>query len=192
MNRIKLIVLAGLALAAVGASASEVSGSAVSTNDTAAQSQAGGGAVLFAPDTTENSQVKYAASTAVAPALTSGLDTCMGSTSAGASGMSFGVSLGSTWTDKNCVLLKNAREEWNMGQHGAAIALLCTNDDVRYSISVSGGILDKRSDGAVIRRGCPMTKDEWIAKGRPLLDPDTGMEVKSGSVVTAAPEVVSK
>jgi len=101
--------------------------------------------------------------------------------------MSFGVALGTTWTDSNCTMLKNAREEWNMGEHSAALALLCTNDDIRYSISVSGGVIDRRKDGATIRRGCPMTKAEWVAAGRPLIDPDTGAAVASGAVVQAAP-----
>jgi hypothetical protein len=34
---------------------------------------------------------------------------CMGSTSAGASGVGFGVSIGSSWTDDNCVVLEQVR-----------------------------------------------------------------------------------
>lgn len=34
---------------------------------------------------------------------------CMGSTTAGAQGMSFGVSLGTSWTDSNCMLLEQVR-----------------------------------------------------------------------------------
>src|SRR5271163_4548139 len=131
----KLIVLALLSVStAVFAAGTSTVGSAANSQTS---SGATGGSLLFAPN--ETSTVKYAANSAFAPALTSSNDTCMGSSSLGATGMSFGVALGSTWTDKNCTMLKNAREEWNMGQHAAALALLCTNDDVRYSISVSGG-----------------------------------------------------
>ena len=49
------------------------------------------------------------------PNLTSSNDTCMGSVSAGGSGPGFGLSLGKTYTDTNCVRLKNSRELWNMG-----------------------------------------------------------------------------
>jgi hypothetical protein len=164
------------------------SGSASSQSQT--QSQAAGGALLFAPDTVNNSTVRYATNSAFAPALTSSNDTCMGSSSLGATGMSFGVSLGSTWTDSNCKLLKNARELWNQGNHAASMALLCTDDDVKYSISVSGGVMDRRMDGAVIRLGCPMSKEEWISKGRPLIDPMTGQQVVAGSVIQSAPVVV--
>ena len=48
--------------------------------------------------------------------------------------------------------------------------------------------MDRRQDGAVVRLGCPMTKEQWIAAGRPsLVDPVTGQSVTVGSVVRAAP-----
>jgi hypothetical protein len=105
----------------------------------------------------------------------------------GATGMSFGVALGTTWTDLTCEVIKKSSTLWNAGQHMAAIAELCTDEEMRYSISVSGGIMDKRADGATIRIGCPMTKEEWIAAGRPLIDPETSMATASGTVVVAAP-----
>jgi hypothetical protein len=180
MNK-KLLVATVLSLSSAVAFAQTAS----TASNASTQSAAQGGSLLFAP--VSDSTVRYATSSAFAPSLTSSNDTCMGSSSMGATGMSFGVALGSTWTDSNCTMLKNAREEWNMGEHSAAMALLCTNDDIRYSISVSGGVIDRRKDGATIRRGCPMTKAEWVAAGRPLIDPDTGQAVAPGSVVTPAP-----
>jgi hypothetical protein len=47
-------------------------------------------------------------STAYAPALTSGIDTCLGSESAGAQTGIFGISLGHTKRDKNCEFIKKA------------------------------------------------------------------------------------
>ena len=182
MNK-KLIAVAVLSLTSFAAFAQAVPVSAVTTASTTAG--ATGGELMYAPVT--NSTVRYAASSAFGPALTSSNDTCMGSSSIGASGASFGLSIGSTWTDKNCMMLKNSRELWNQGKHPAAMALMCTDDDIRYAISVSGGVLDRRQDGAIIRLGCPMTKDEWIAKGRPIIDPATGAAVEVGSVVQAAP-----
>ena len=77
-------------------------------------------------------------SSAYAPALTSGNDTCMGSSSLGASVAGLGFSVGSTWTDGNCVRLKNARELYAMGQQPVAIAMMCQNDDVRKAAESAG------------------------------------------------------
>lgn len=74
----------------------------------------------------------------VAPALTSSNDTCMGSSSLGAAGVGFGVSIGTSWTDKNCVMLKNARELYNMGMKGAAMARLCMDDDNKEALELTG------------------------------------------------------
>lgn len=188
----KKILLAAAVLFAWNTAFADTNVASTNANTAASQSAGGNQGQSLSIDNHEVvGGTRYAANTAVAPALSSGIDTCMGSSSLGASGMSFGVSLGSTWTDKNCVMLKNARELWNAGQHSASMALLCTDDDIRYSISVSGGILDRRSDGSIIRLGCPMTKKDWIAAGRPLLDPETGSPVQSGSIVAAAPVSVS-
>ena len=173
LTRTKFTALALLSFASLSAVAQSLP-VAGSTSKAQTQSQAQGGALDYAPVTTENSTVRYATSSAFAPALTSSNDTCMGSSSLGATGMSFGVALGSTWTDKNCEMLKNARELWNQGDHAAALALLCSDDDIHYAVAVSGGILERREDGTVVHRGCPMTKDQWIAAGRPLIDPSTG------------------
>ena len=85
----------------------------------------------------------YAPYIPVAPAfsapLTASNDTCMGSSSGGAAGPGFSLSLGSTWSDKNCVMLKNARELWNMGLREAAYARLCMDSDNRDAIKYSGG-----------------------------------------------------
>jgi hypothetical protein len=62
----------------------------------------------------------------------------MGSTAVGASAVSFGVSFGSTWTDSNCLMLKNSREMWNMGFKGAALARLCMDDLNRESLEATG------------------------------------------------------
>jgi hypothetical protein len=178
MNK-KFLVLVALSLASSVAMA-QVSPAA----NSGANAGATGGNLMYAP--VSNDTVRYATSSAFAPPLAA-TEPCMGSSSLGATGMSFGVAMGSTWTDSTCELVKKANTEWNMGQHGSAIALLCTDDDMRYSISVSGGVLDRREDGAIIRRGCPMTRQEWLAAGSPLIDPDTGKVVQSGSVVTPAP-----
>ncbi|MEN3292276.1 MAG: hypothetical protein V7642_1529 [Burkholderiales bacterium] len=87
---------------------------------------------------TYEAQARNPVATAVAPALSSSNDTCMGSTSVGGSAVSFGFSVGSTWTDANCVMLKNAREMWNMGFRGAALARLCMDDLNKEALESTG------------------------------------------------------
>ena len=77
-------------------------------------------------------------STAYAAPLVSSDDTCMGSSTAGAQGVSFGVSLGSTWQDDDCVRRKDARELHNMGMKVAALALMCQNTNVAKAMAMAG------------------------------------------------------
>lgn len=85
-----------------------------------------------------HAQARNPVATAVATPLTSSNDTCMGSTSIGGSAVSFGFSAGTTWTDENCVMLKNAREIWNMGFKGAALARLCMDKRNREAFELTG------------------------------------------------------
>lgn len=85
-----------------------------------------------------------------APQLTTSNDTCMGSSSGSVAAPGIGVSLGSTWTDDNCLRLKNARELWNMGARAGALALLCTDDKVRVALEDSANSPDDYV--------CPATK----------------------------------
>lgn len=72
------------------------------------------------------------------PPLTTSNDTCMGSSSGGLNGPGFGISMGSTWADTNCKLLKNSRELWNMGMKAAALALMCTDTQNREALELTG------------------------------------------------------
>lgn len=72
------------------------------------------------------------------PNLTTSNDTCMGSSSGAISAPGIGVALGSTWTDTNCVRLKNARELWNMGMRAASVAMLCNDAEIRSALEVTG------------------------------------------------------
>jgi hypothetical protein len=179
-NKLFVLTLLSIASAASFAQTSPLASATTASNATTA-STAAGGTVVFAP-TSGDSIVKYSASSAVAPQLVAGIDTCMGSTSTGIQGANFGVSLGSTWKDSDCRRVKDARELWNMGNHAAAMALLCTDDDTRYAIAVSGGMPVRRSDGATVPVACPMTKEEWIAKERPVLDPATGQPMTTAQL----------
>lgn len=68
-------------------------------------------------------------SSAYAPALTASAGTCMGSTSAGGQGSTFGISFGTTWTDKECNIRKNAMLLQGMGYVHAAKHYLCDQDE---------------------------------------------------------------
>ena len=72
------------------------------------------------------------------PNLTTSNDTCMGSSSGSVNGPGFGVSIGSTWSDANCKLLKNSRELWNMGMKAAAMALMCTDAANMEALEITG------------------------------------------------------
>jgi hypothetical protein len=76
--------------------------------------------------------------TAIAPAIVSSNDTCMGSSSAGVSTVSIGISVGTTWRDENCVMLKNSRELWNMGLRNAAVARMCMDENNSLALEVTG------------------------------------------------------
>ena len=83
-----------------------------------------------------------------APALTSSNDTCMGSSSFGASGVGFGISIGSSWTDANCIMLKNAREMFNMGMPDVAFARLCMDALNKEAIELTGRVCPQTAKAA--------------------------------------------
>jgi len=83
-------------------------------------------------------QKRNPVSTAYSGQLVAADDTCMGSTSAGAQAIGFGLSIGSTYQDSDCVRRKDARELHNMGLKDAGIALMCQNANVRKAMLASG------------------------------------------------------
>lgn len=73
-----------------------------------------------------------------APPLTTSNDTCMGSSSVGAGWVGMGISVGTTWTDKNCLMLKNSRELWNMGMRAASLARMCMDSLNKKALEQTG------------------------------------------------------
>lgn len=73
-----------------------------------------------------------------ASALTSSNDTCMGSATGAVNVPGFGLGLGKTYTDGNCVMLKNSRELWNMGMRAASMALMCTDAANKEALELTG------------------------------------------------------
>lgn len=80
------------------------------------------------------------------PPLTTSNDTCMGSSSGSANAPGIGLSLGTTWTDANCKMLKNSRELWNMGMKAAAMALMCKDPDNREALELTGFVCPKKEE----------------------------------------------
>ena len=114
------------------ANVSEGSASASAAANVASDSS-GGGSSSVSVDGDE------AAASGAAPIfLSTGDDTCMGSSGLGVQGLEFGASLGTTWTDTNCVMLKNARELKNQGYDKAAKARLCMNDENALAFELAG------------------------------------------------------
>lgn len=70
--------------------------------------------------------------------LTTSNGTCMGSSSAGGQGMSFGISFGSTWTDDDCDRRYDAQELRSQGLTKAATALMCQKESVRKAMKDAG------------------------------------------------------
>lgn len=86
-----------------------------------------------------------------APALTSSNDTCAVSDSGSIAIAGLGLGGGHTSTDANCVMLKNAREMWNMGMKSAALALMCTDSNNRYALEITDyECPDKRKENSWI------------------------------------------
>ena len=111
------------------------------------------------------------------PPLATANDTCMGSSSGSINGPGFGIGLGSTWTDRNCVMLKNARELWNMGMKAAAMALMCNDDSNRAALEVTGfacpqTVASRQAQAAVERQAQVARENEQLRARLSALESD--------------------
>lgn len=146
MKKILSIVAVIAAIAATPAlafdNATTIGGGSASASNSSSLSGAGAASTnagnFSGNTTTYEAQDRNPVSTAFAAPLTSSNDTCMGSTSVGGQGVGFGLSVGTTWTDKNCILLKNSREMWNQQHPKAAFARLCMDDANREAFETAG------------------------------------------------------
>lgn len=73
-----------------------------------------------------------------AAGLTAANGTCMGSTSAGAQGVTVGLSFGSTWVDAGCDMRYDAQALVAAGQAGAAVARLCQKPEIAQAMADAG------------------------------------------------------
>ena len=77
--------------------------------------------------------------TVVAPGLTAaGVETCLGSASAGISVMGGGFTFGSTKVDEGCTIRLLARQLFAFGFHNAALAVMCQDQRVLIAMQEVG------------------------------------------------------
>jgi len=90
------------------------------------------GAASVDNSTTSNStsNVRSSVPTASAPGLSSGIDTCSLSVSAGVQTFNFGISGGSTYNDEKCEMRKNAKLLNDLGMKVASLALICKDPKI--------------------------------------------------------------
>jgi hypothetical protein len=122
------LIVSTPALARHGKIEAEVEHSGNSAIRNSGNSSASGGA---ASSTVQLRERRIPVSTAYAPALSSGFDSCEGSTSAGLVTRAVGISLGGTRRDKTCELIKLGREAAQMGMPDVQCQLLAL--DVRFN-----------------------------------------------------------
>ncbi len=87
--------------------------------------------------------------TAYSAPLTSSNDTCMGSSSAGVQGVAFGITIGSTWKDNDCIIRKDSKLLYNMQRSGVALALMCQKESIRRAVEMAGSFQDKVDCGLI-------------------------------------------
>jgi hypothetical protein len=85
--------------------------------------------------TTTNNMAKIPVQQAYAAPLAASNGTCMGSSSGGAQGLGFGVSLATTWHDTGCDRRYNAQMLNQLGARDAALALMCQEPQVRAAMA---------------------------------------------------------
>ena len=103
----------------------------------AAISGAVSGGNTFSNSTTIVESQRPVASAIAAP-LAASNGTCMGSTSAGAQGVTIGLSVGTTWTDSSCDARYDAQALSSLGQPVAALARLCQKAEIAAAVEASG------------------------------------------------------
>lgn len=94
---------------------------------------------------------------AFAAPLAASNGTCMGSTSAGAQGVTIGVSVGTTWTDSSCDARYDAQALASLGQPVAALARLCQKAEIAAAVEASGAKCPAKSAPVKTSTASPAT-----------------------------------
>jgi hypothetical protein len=142
MKRLLLAAIATMAATAPAwAQSTTATGSGVGVAGSTSSSQAisGQGGVGIAAITSNSSvpanQTLKNVPSVFSPGLTAaGLETCLGSVSAGGAFVGTGISFGTTVPDPACAARLDARTLWSMGLKKAAVARLCLNGEIYRSM----------------------------------------------------------
>jgi hypothetical protein len=134
----RLLLAAIVAMAASGsawAQSSTATGTGVGTATSTSASQAIGGGSATTTITSNstvpaNQTVKNVPSVFSPGLAAAGLETCLGSVSAGGAVVGTGFNFGTTIPDPGCAARLDARTLWSMGLKKAAVARLCLNGDI--------------------------------------------------------------
>ncbi len=90
-------------------------------------------------DSTSTTTVKSPPPTAVAPAVTViNNDVCAVAASAAVQTQILGISMGGTFTDKNCERLKLSKTLFDMGMKVAAVSVMCQDERVFTAMNNAG------------------------------------------------------
>ncbi|WP_216227280.1 hypothetical protein [Polynucleobacter sp. UK-Gri1-W3] len=128
---------AGAANASVGGGQSNLLGSNIGTQQNSTNVTGGYGNVNSNTPGTTTAKI-YSVPTMYAPGLTAaGSDVCLGSVSASGSILGLGLAGGGTYTDENCVLLKNSQRMAALGFGNAAVVMMLQNKDIEKAIRTS-------------------------------------------------------
>jgi hypothetical protein len=91
--------------------------------------------------------------TVVAPGLAAaGVETCLGSASAGLSVMGGGLTFGSTMVDSGCTIRLLARQLFAFGFQKAAVALMCQDERVAAAMAAAGSLCPASAEVTVSDR----------------------------------------
>lgn len=115
-------------------STSQATAGAAAAAVAAASSTSGGNVISVAGDAAPTIPV----ASAWAAGLTAANGTCMGSTSAGAQGVTVGLSFGTTWSDTSCDMRYDAQALAAIGQTAAAVARLCQKPEIAQAMADAG------------------------------------------------------
>ncbi len=162
----RLLLAAIVAMAATGpawaqSSAATGTGVGFAGSTSTSQSISGQGGTGIASITSSSSvpdsqTIKNVPSVFSPGLAAAGLETCLGSVSAGGAFVGTGISFGTTVPDPACAARLDARTLWSMGLKKAAVARLCLNSDIYRSMpEVCDKYLPQRAQGNPAPRPLP-------------------------------------
>ena len=133
-----------------------VAGSTSSSQAISGQGGTGVAAITSNSTVPANQTVKNVPSVFAPGLAAAGLETCLGSVSAGGAFVGTGISFGTTIPDPACAARLDARTLWSMGLKKAAVARLCLNSDIYRSMpEVCDKYLPQRAQGNPAPRPLP-------------------------------------